>query len=100
MGSFADPNFPAANVLGVGRGDASMARSGDRALPAGSSSYPLTRSRPSAIQPVAVHETVFSCLLVIEQWKPDLRSAVQEFGCWPEARYQQVIAGAGACDVK
>ena len=77
-----------------------MARSGDRALPAGSSSYPLTRSRPSAIRPVAVHETVFSCLLVIGQWKPDLRSAVQEFGCWPEARYQQVIAGAGACDVK
>jgi len=34
-----------ADLLGVGRGDASLARSGDgdRALPTGSSSEPLTR---------------------------------------------------------
>jgi hypothetical protein len=43
VGSFADPNFPAANLLGVGRVDASLARSGDgdRVLPAGSASDPV-----------------------------------------------------------
>ncbi len=49
-----------ADLLGVGRGDASLAGSGggDRVLPTGSSSDPVTAFRQLAIQPVTVAETV------------------------------------------
>src|SRR6266478_9867582 len=45
--------LPAANLLGVGRGDASVARSGDgdRAFSAGSSSDPLTQHYPLTNSP-------------------------------------------------